>query len=263
MAVKYKVFSDSVSNKRYLSPDPKLILKLEPNAKLAEVPNIKTCKTIDYILLHKASGNVLDLVDITSEQDTIEKTLKKYSSNTIKKQNNINHLLRDISIEELSQDVVEWVNKIDEEFEFLPIPFGTLVSENVNTNKEGTLLKEHLNYYLEKLGLKKIKNISDIDCYNLSSLGDGYFSIELKSKYKLLDKSHSNLIYSNEMQKFCLMSLGFLEFINCTTHLAGTFFETIFFIAKIQNRNDVIIKLINPIIEYFEWEEMTMPIFED
>lgn len=233
----YKVYEAS-NGIKYLSPCENLLLKLFPKETFIE-KELKTTKTISYILLHKNAGNNLDIKNIENTNKPIKELLEELNAFTIKTQSNINHLLK-------RKTAVEIVAKKQE---FIRLPAHTIC--DMKPNKEEQFLKLHINYYLNKLGLKTVHDNQEIFYYPYSTIGDSLLKTDILLKYKL-DSTLKNTVFTNIMQQFALVQLKFHEFATSSTHLGGTFFEFIYYCAKIQGREDISELLLETLLTPFE-----------
>lgn len=127
------------------------------------------------------------------------------------------------------------------------LDFSCEINKKNQKDNEGLFLKYNINKYLSSLNLKEIKDeylISSM-LYLYSTLGDAHL------KVKCLELTHKPIyleaIISNEAMKLCMVRLGFPDFINADAHLAGTFFETIYYIAIMQKNREVI-DLLNSVV---------------
>lgn len=120
--------------------------------------------------------------------------------------------------------------KVNDEFKFEQIP------------DEAKYLFKHLNWYLNNLGLAKIKYVkSKEDLYYLSTVGDALINALV---WDLVTSNQEvKLISNNHYMQGGLLRLGYPEFANVSPHLSGTFFEAIFACAFKQGNLEVINKL--------------------
>lgn len=120
--------------------------------------------------------------------------------------------------------------KVNDEFDFEQIP------------DEAKYLFKHLNWYLNNLGLSKIKYVkSKEDLYYLSTVGDALINALV---WDLVTSNREvKLISNNHYMQGALLRLGYPEFADVSTHLSGTFFEAIFACAFKQGNSAVIAKL--------------------
>lgn len=247
--ISYSIFEDE-DGIRYLSPDVRLLNYKFPKKTFNVLNSIKTAKTVSFLVGHKNSGNNLDIIDISAETGSINSVLDSYGNNTIKTENNVNHLLSlPSSTNKINQQIASKpaINTIKDKLGSLsglsnvvtlePLPYNVSCADR---NKENKLLQQHLNYYLKELGLKTIKNISSYKVYDLSSLGDKMLFIDLTLNYGLRGQFEElNVLNSNRIQQFIMASLGFVEFLYAPEHLSGTFLETIYAIAKKQEQEEL------------------------
>lgn len=109
-------------------------------------------------------------------------------------------------------------------------------------NIEGKIIKDCLNYYLDKLNLKyltKISTYSETDIYYLSTRGDLELSLQLNE----LPDHEKHYFSKNSSMLNAMISLGFREVIGCNIHLIGRLFETLYYIACVQGNDEVRRKL--------------------
>ena len=120
--------------------------------------------------------------------------------------------------------------KVNDEFDFEQIP------------DEAKYLFKHLNWYLNNLGLSKIKYVkSKEDLYYLSTVGDALINALV---WDLVTSNREvKLISNNHYMQGALLRLGYTEFADVSPHLSGTFFEAIFACAFKQGNSEVIAKL--------------------
>jgi hypothetical protein len=120
--------------------------------------------------------------------------------------------------------------KVNDEFDFEQIP------------DEAKYLFKHLNWYLNNLGLSKIKYVkSKEDLYYLSTVGDALINALV---WDLVTSNREvKLISNNHYMQGALLRLGYPEFADVSPHLSGTFFEAIFACAFKQGNSKVIAKL--------------------
>lgn len=120
--------------------------------------------------------------------------------------------------------------KVNDEFDFEQIP------------DEAKHLFKHLNWYLNNLGLTKVKYVkSKEDLYYLSTVGDALINALV---WDLVTSNREvKLISNNHYMQGALLRLGYPEFADVSPHLSGTFFEAIFACAFKQGNSEVITKL--------------------
>lgn len=120
--------------------------------------------------------------------------------------------------------------KVNDEFDFEQIP------------DEAKYLFKHLNWYLNKLGLTKVKYVkSKEDLYYLSTVGDALINALV---WDLVTSNREvKLISNNHYMQGALLRLGYPEFADVSPHLSGTFFEAIFACAFKQGNSEIIAKL--------------------
>lgn len=292
----YKIYDviDKYNNKskRVLSFNEKLLEVLQ--YEIIKEANVKTVKTIDEILLLNSRGERLNVFKITDENVTLDDFFERITSariftedkvnnfiNFLKSSSNVSFVKTPISDYILGDNWLKGVERsIKKSFlskaslssyesnvfqsnniEGTPVPFGLYKNENYTTKQEDKILKLHLNHYLNELGLKTIKDISKIKegyVYNLSTIGDKYYNIEIFENFGL-SQEQGNYYFSNNFQKMLMILLGFKEFVGVSEHLSGTFVEAIFYIAHLQKNEKVINKfretLNNLVIEgdFFEF----------
>ena len=107
---------------------------------------------------------------------------------------------------------------------------------------EGKVISDSLNYYLKELELtplKYIKNYSLQTIYSFSTRGDLELSLQLNE----LPDHEKHYFSKNSSMLNAMISLGFREVIGCNIHLIGTLFETLYYIACIQDNDEVRRKL--------------------
>ena len=127
---------------------------------------------------------------------------------------------------------------VKENFDEVQAPVDMyLVGKMKNSKDEELILKKSINYYLEKLGLHSIENLSDYPVHYLSTKGDSLIHVALLDYFdnrKILD-----LLSSNGSMQLAMGRLGFYEFLEIDKHLAGTFFEVLYACAILQSNSEV------------------------
>lgn len=118
-------------------------------------------------------------------------------------------------------------------------PIDLYIAKNsLDSQKEELVLKASINYYLIAIGLKPIDEASNqYPLHFLSTKGDAllkYALLDYFTNRKILDQ-----LVTNESMKLALGRLGFYEFLEADTHLAGTFFEVLYACAMLQNKTDI------------------------
>lgn len=113
-----------------------------------------------------------------------------------------------------------------------------VASKSLTSAQEEVVLKTSINHYLIAFGLKPIDDDSNqYPLHFLSTKGDALLN------YALLDyftnrKALSQLV-TNESMKLALGRMGFYEFLEADSHLAGTFFEVVYACAMLQNEHSI------------------------
>lgn len=100
------------------------------------------------------------------------------------------------------------------------------------------MLKASINHYLIKIKLKPIDEESNqYPLHFLSTKGDALL------KYALLDyftnRKVLTQLVTNDSMKLALGRMGFYEFLEADSHLAGTFFEVIYACAMLQGNHEI------------------------
>ena len=185
--------------------------------------------------LEQQNNTIEGLKNIISEKDAViselEQLQKEAPTNVLGiSMNTADDKPAGFSIPNATKIEGEIYLKVNDEFKFEQIP------------DEAKYLFKHLNWYLNNLGLAKIKYVkSKEDLYYLSTVGDA-----------LINALVWDLVTSNQEVKFIsnnhymhggLLRLGYPEFANVSPHLSGTFFEAIFACAFKQGNLEVIDKL--------------------
>lgn len=119
------------------------------------------------------------------------------------------------------------------------VPLDMYKAGKVATSSdESVLLKESINYYLHRLGLKLLDvESSRYPIHYLSTKGDAMLKVALLdyfSNRKVLD-----LLSSNASMQLALGRLEFYDFLEVDTHLAGTFFEVLYMCSVLQGNDAV------------------------
>lgn len=113
-----------------------------------------------------------------------------------------------------------------------------VASKELTSVQEESVLKTSINHYLIKFGLRPIDEESNkYPLHYLSTKGDtllGYALLDYFTNRKVLKQ-----LLTNESMKLALGRMGYHEFLEANTHLAGTFFEVIYACAMLQNKNEV------------------------
>lgn len=113
---------------------------------------------------------------------------------------------------------------------------------------EGKIIKDSLNYYLEKSDLKPLKLINNYNpttIYAFSTRGDLELSLQLNE----LPDQEKRYFIQNSVMLNAMIRLGFREVIGCNSHLIGTLFETLYYIACNQENDEVRRKLYKALTE--------------
>lgn len=244
--VSYRVFE--IYNKelsvRILSPDLEILRIGFPNKVYGiKETKVKTSNTVDYLLVTLSDGNKIKFEDIKDKNEDIKEILDSYP--IIKKENNLKHLKKQYnyanfpSIEEFkgTRPILEPPQRI---------PFDLKCADN--SSSEDNILEKHLNFYLKNIGLQTINKIDNFNYFYLSSVGDSLLSTDLLLNYDLKYNLY-NKVVSNKNQQFALVYLGNMEFLTIPEHLAGTFFEAIYFCSKVQNNKEVTDLLIQTLLK--------------
>ena len=249
ISVKHKIFEveDGEIVTRILSPSQDLVSALYPQGAIKEIKNIKTSSTIDWLVIHTNAGNKFSLKDIKNSNEPIEELLKSCNAEVIKTEANVTHLLNVFYKTQpipLSQQKTSETNKGSTQEHSIRIPMSSSFSE------ENVALRRHINYYLSRFGLKEfdLTTTSGRDILKCAQIGDAMISNDLLCKYEFLKNSYS-YITSNLYQQMTLIELGNFEFISLDSHLSGTFFEVIYYCAKVQGNEDLVNTLTNSLIK--------------
>ena len=111
-------------------------------------------------------------------------------------------------------------------------------TEKKGSDKEGNILKRVLNYYLYELGLtplKEIENYTPEQVFYLSTKGDFEIGLQLKK----LPPIEASYFEQNQVMRDAMITLGFREVIGVNIHLVGSLFEALYYIACVQENNDI------------------------
>ena len=111
-------------------------------------------------------------------------------------------------------------------------------SKQLSSQQEEEVLKASINHYLIKIKLKPIDEESNqYPLHFLSTKGDALL------KYALLDyftnRKVLTQLVTNDSMKLALGRMGFYEFLEADSHLAGTFFEVIYACAMLQGNHEI------------------------
>lgn len=185
--------------------------------------------------LEQQSNTIEELKNIIGEKDAViselEQSQKEAPTNVLGiSMNTANDKPAGFSIPNATKIEGEIYLKVNDEFKFEQIP------------DEAKYLFKHLNWYLNNLGLAKIKYVkSKEDLYYLSTVGDALINALV---WDLVTSNQEvKLISNNHYMQGGLLRLGYPEFANVSPHLSGTFFEAFFACAFKQGNLEVINKL--------------------
>lgn len=300
----FEVKMKNGENKRFYAPDSEELFNILDVDSIQQKLELKTTKTIDYLIVTTNSNKlrVLEIIDknikIENIFDNFSKStiiknsslgqlLKVYSSQksstymtTIGDVNyqgfkwiafpfSVNYLNK-LAKAELVKDTgkpVEKENKNSNKGKMVAILDKNnskrmpLCTKADTTLKEEKILSLYLNYYLNDLGLKAISDteLPEKALFNISTLGDKYFGLYLDTLVE-----ENKFLESNRSQQAMLAILGYPEFLSASEHLAGTFFEAIYYSAVIQENQDVLEK-IHSVVDslMFKNEKKAVVSFED
>lgn len=137
----------------------------------------------------------------------------------------------------LEKYIEENRKKLEDEKQWYEECENTLLS-NIDKQKpmtkteEAYALSSDVNRYLKALNLPIIdeKYLTD-NIYRFSTIGDALLKVEA---FKHID-DHGTVAYllTNEQMKSAMVRLGFSEFVRVNTHLAGSYFEAIYYVAHL------------------------------
>lgn len=185
--------------------------------------------------LEQQQNTISGLKNIIDEKDAIiselEQSQKQAPTNVLGiSMNTANDKPAGFSIPNSVKIDKEIYLKVNDEFDFEQIP------------DEAKYLFKHLNWYLNNLGLSKIKYVkSKEDLYYLSTVGDALINALV---WDLVTSNREvKLISNNHYMQGALLRLGYPEFADVSPHLSGTFFEAIFACTFKQGNSEVIAKL--------------------
>lgn len=109
----------------------------------------------------------------------------------------------------------------------------------LNSREEENILKESINYYLIEFGLKPIdKESNQYPIHFVSTKGDVLLNYSLLDYFS--ERRTLKHLVTNASMQYALGRMGYYEFLEADTHLAGTFFEVIYACAWLQKRQDVV-----------------------
>lgn len=172
--------------------------------------------------------------DFTTEYEIFPSDL--YFEEDLKQETSQNNLA-DSKDDNLDNQAEEQINIIYSDSKTAPIDLY-MASKPLSSQQEEMVLKASINYYLTAIGLRPIDEQSNhYPLHFLSTKGDALLN------YALLDyftnrKALKQLV-TNESMRLALGRLGFYEFLEADSHLAGTFFEVIYACAMLQNEHDI------------------------
>lgn len=246
-----KIYNTKTNMRIYAQDDTlfKFLGFLEPSEINRE---IKTTATLSYMIAFKNSK--LILIDLTKNTKPI--SLEQLNVLTNKPHfSNTKHNLKDTITELNKAPKIVNIYKVSEDGQRLIFDghiktitilqtdnnniIKTVQNETKNgltTNIEDGLIKKYINIYLKRLNLKEIESYTN-NIYKLSSIGDKLFSIDLLERG--FDNSWYNFAIQNSYQKQILILLGLYDFHHFPDHLAGSFFETIYYIIKDQKNKEL------------------------
>lgn len=194
-------------------------------------------------LLNQPNSNNNDSETKQVVSDVLEKHPESLKQDNRVKENN-----DDIQENTLSQlSLLDSVNS-------KPLPANVIVD---STSAEKPYLSTHINYYLKDLGLHPFNQnvLVDLDkIFRFSTKGDSLAKLLVLEKTD--DYDFSSKLLQNENMAYAMMRLGYREFTNTTTHLAGTFFETLLQVAHKQGNKKVLDLLLDALVgRVSQWEE--------
>lgn len=166
-----------------------------------------------------------------AHKDKIQSTINYFEKQNIKEQ--------PLKIEQITS---KYTNKSIVQSKTTYKESETLTDRQKLIELEGKIIKESINYYLEKLDLKPLKlinNYNSTTVYAFSTRGDLELSLQLNE----LPDIEKRYFIQNSVMLNTMIRLGFREIIGCNTHLIGTLFETIYYIACVQENDEVKRKL--------------------
>lgn len=112
------------------------------------------------------------------------------------------------------------------------------LQENFSKAEAQRCLQDHLNAYLQALGLKSIDyEKSSYDLNTLAIRGKGLLTYAVAERFPRLPVLESLL--SQTSIQLGLGRLGFYEFLEADAHLAAVFFEALYAAAAVQGRHEV------------------------
>lgn len=110
----------------------------------------------------------------------------------------------------------------------------------LDSNEEEALLRAHINYYLNEIGLACIDlEKNNYPLHFLSTKGDSYIYLSLLDHFD--SRRAITTVSSNNAMQLALGRSGWVEFLEVHAHLAGTFFEVLYACAHLQ-KNDTVIR---------------------
>lgn len=299
----FEVKMKNGENKRFYAPDSEELFNLLDVDSIQQKLDMKTTKTIDYLLVTTNSYK-LRVLEVVDKNIKIENIFDNFSKSTIIKNSSLGQLLKVYKSQKSSTYMTTIGDVNYQGFKWVAFPFSVnylnknakaelqkdtgkpVEKENKKSNnkmvaildknnskrmplctKADTTLKEekilalYLNWYLNDLGLKAVSDteLPEKALFNISTLGDKYFGLYLDTLVE-----ENKFLESNRSQQAILAILGYPEFLSASEHLAGTFFESIYYSAVIQKNQDVLEK-IHSVVDslMFKNEKKAVVSFED
>lgn len=233
--------------KKSTSLIPILITVNEKDKKLSIADYIRKHMTEWDISFEKANLLKRQLANAKNEEyieetksAKVPKDIVKDTFSTVKKQ---------VEISKENKD-----SELLENIEYTPLPSNTIVSSSAD---ERPYLSTHINYYLKDLGLKTFTQSTLLDSdkiFRFSTKGDSLAKLIVLEKTD--DYEFSSKFLQNENMAYAMMRLGYKEFTGTTTHLSGTFFETLLQVAYKQKNDRVLSELLEALIgKVAYWED--------
>lgn len=259
----FSVYEVMLKSKKVRIFSNEAILKAHKSVKNIKPLKLKSTATVEYIAYYNTKNNQVDIHKIKEKyrrtnitlstfeeinKDKIESTLDYINKKQKKKkvqlpdlnkvQNNLDFTeeLLDFQKELISNEVISSNPYSNQKIIELQNP--SKENANISPDKEAPILKSVLNYYLYELGLKPLKEIQDYTAeqvFYFSTKGDFEIDLQLR-KLPAIERWYFE---QNKAMRDAMITLGFREVIGCNIHLIGSLFETLYYIACIQGKNDI------------------------
>lgn len=223
------------------------ILETEQHGKILLTSDIQKTKLPDYLRDGKTTKLNLNTSNIKTKDF-------KFYIKAVNNQGKVNILLHQLGDKDKERSILDFIKSKTEEFRLTkdllskkdnqqnPEQHCESKEKNVPVfvEQEAKSLSKCLNKLLEQFTLLKLKDEileKHLMLYEFSTKGDKLINFDLQE----MDLSKSLTVYynGNSAMRYALVNLGVDLATNMNDHLAGTFFEAIYYIAHIQKRDDV------------------------